>query len=133
MLVATYLSEPSKDLVRRAYGQLRAGGGHVELLHVHLSDLPGSPLTVERRSALETEMEALVPPDARSLGIETKVSVVEGRAAAEVILQAADRAGVDLIAVGSHGRSGIKRALLGSVAEAVARHASRPVVILRAP
>jgi nucleotide-binding universal stress UspA family protein len=137
MLVATDLSEPSKDLVRRAYGQLRASGGHVDLLHVHSIEsfeLPASPpLTAEQRSALEAKLQALVPPDARSFGIETKVSVVEGRTAAEAILQAADRGGVDLIAVGSHGRTGIKRALLGSVAEAVARHASRPVVILRAP
>jgi nucleotide-binding universal stress UspA family protein len=104
----------------------------VELLHVHALDLPAAPpLSAQERSAIEAELHALVPPDARALGIETKVSVVEGRTAAEAILQAAERLDVDLIAVGSHGRSGLKRALLGSVAEAVARHTSRPTVILR--
>jgi nucleotide-binding universal stress UspA family protein len=131
LLVAVDLSDASLDLVRRAYGHLRAGGGHVELLHIHTIELPSPPLGPERRSAIEAKLRALVPADARSFGIETRVSVVEGRTAAESIMQSADRAGVDLIVVGSHGRSGLKRAVLGSVAESVARHASRPVVIIR--
>jgi nucleotide-binding universal stress UspA family protein len=131
LLVAVDLSDASPEIVRKAYGHLRAGGGHVELMHVHCIELPSPPLSPDRRSAVETELRAMVPPDARSFGIETRVSVVEGRTAAEAIMQAADRAGVDLIAVGSHGRSGVKRAVLGSVAESVARHASRPVVIVR--
>jgi nucleotide-binding universal stress UspA family protein len=132
MLVATDLSEGSRELIRRAYGPLRAGGGRVELLHVHLGEGPASsPLGAVERAALETELRALVPADARTLGVETNISVVEARTAADGILQAAERLGVDLIAVGSHARLGIKRAVLGSVAEAVARHADRPVVILR--
>jgi nucleotide-binding universal stress UspA family protein len=35
--------------------------------------------------------------------------------------------------MGSHGRTGIKRALMGSVATTVARHADRPVMIVNAP
>lgn len=38
----------------------------------------------------------------------------------------------DLIVIGSHGRGGIKRALLGSVAEGVMRHAACPVLVVRA-
>jgi nucleotide-binding universal stress UspA family protein len=38
---------------------------------------------------------------------------------------------VDLIVIGSHGRTGVKRALLGSVAEKIVRHASRPVLVAR--
>jgi nucleotide-binding universal stress UspA family protein len=131
LLVAVDLSDASQELVRRAYGQLRAGGGQVELLHVHTTEPPSAPLSPERRSVVEAQLRALVPPDARSFGIETRVSVVEARTADEAILQAADRGGVDVIAIGSHGRSGLKRAVLGSVAESVARHASRPVVIVR--
>ena len=37
----------------------------------------------------------------------------------------------DLVVMGSHGRTGIKRALLGSVAEKIVRHAGRPVLIAR--
>lgn len=38
----------------------------------------------------------------------------------------------DLIVIGSHGRGGVKRALLGSVAEGVMRHAPCPVLVVRA-
>ena len=37
----------------------------------------------------------------------------------------------DLVVVGSHGRTGLSRALLGSVAESVVRHAARPVLVAR--
>jgi len=48
----------------------------------------------------------------------------------DVVLEYADENGVDHIVVGSHGRSGAKRLLLGSVAEAIARNASIPVTII---
>jgi nucleotide-binding universal stress UspA family protein len=53
-----------------------------------------------------------------------------GDAAKEIVAYAGE-AGCDLIVVGTHGRTGVKRALLGSVAEAVVRTASCPVLIVR--
>jgi nucleotide-binding universal stress UspA family protein len=48
------------------------------------------------------------------------------------ILAALDRdTSIDLVVVGSHGRTGIKRALLGSVSEKVVRHARCPVLVAR--
>lgn len=49
------------------------------------------------------------------------------------ILDAAKSWPADLVVIGSHGRSGVERLLLGSVAESVARHASCPVLVVRAP
>jgi len=51
--------------------------------------------------------------------------------AAEQICNHAARVGADLIVMGSHGRSGFKRVLLGSVSNAVANHAHCPVTIVR--
>jgi nucleotide-binding universal stress UspA family protein len=51
--------------------------------------------------------------------------------AAEEILRLAEEVGADLIFVGSHGRTGIRRVLLGSVSERVAREARCPVMIVR--
>ena len=51
----------------------------------------------------------------------------------EVILQNADEWGADLIVCGSHGRRGVNRFLLGSVSEAVARHATCSVEVIRQP
>jgi len=51
----------------------------------------------------------------------------------EVILEEAKDWNADLIVVGSHGRRGLKRFLLGSVAEAVAMNAHCSVVVVRGP
>lgn len=56
----------------------------------------------------------------------------EGDAAAE-ILQVADEVGADLIVLGTHGRTGLGRVLMGSVAEAVLRRARCPVLTLKSP
>jgi nucleotide-binding universal stress UspA family protein len=50
----------------------------------------------------------------------------------DLILDAAKSTGAELIVMGSHGRTGLKRLLLGSVAEHVLRHATCPVVTVRA-
>lgn len=54
-------------------------------------------------------------------------------APAQAIVQLADDEGVELIVMGTHGRSGISRLLMGSVAEAVVRHANCPVLTYRQP
>jgi nucleotide-binding universal stress UspA family protein len=90
------------------------------------------PLRPENKKATEAQLRALVPREAEAFGITTRVSVVEARLAAEAIVAAAERLDVDLVAVGSHGRSGFGRVLLGSVAEEVARRSTRPVLIVRA-
>ena len=60
--------------------------------------------------------------------LETAVEV--GRPTREILEYAAEQ-GVDQIVMGSHGRSGVSRVLLGSVAETVMRRAAVPVTILR--
>ena len=59
-------------------------------------------------------------------------SVVRYGHAAEEILDHARTGGIDLIAMSTHGRSGIRRWVLGSVAETVARRAAVPVMLLHA-
>jgi nucleotide-binding universal stress UspA family protein len=56
--------------------------------------------------------------------------VVEGIASAEIVREARERP-CELIVIGSHGRTGIGRVLMGSVAEEVARKAPCPVLIAR--
>jgi nucleotide-binding universal stress UspA family protein len=57
---------------------------------------------------------------------------VHGEAASEIVRVAKER-GVDLIVVSSHGRTGLGRILFGSTAEAVVRHASCPVLVVKPP
>jgi nucleotide-binding universal stress UspA family protein len=63
-------------------------------------------------------------------GVDILQEVSRGLAK-EVILEAADRLGADLIVVGSHGYQGWKRMWLGSVSHAVASHAQCSVLIVR--
>jgi nucleotide-binding universal stress UspA family protein len=58
-------------------------------------------------------------------------TVTEVGRPARTILEYADDHGIDQIVMGSHGRSGIDRTLLGSVAETVTRRARIPVTIIR--
>jgi nucleotide-binding universal stress UspA family protein len=64
---------------------------------------------------------------------DVSVVVAEG-AAGETIVRSIDEAECDLVVMATHGRSGIGRVLLGSVAEYVARHSLRaPVLLVRVP
>lgn len=65
--------------------------------------------------------------EAGARNVETVV--VEGNPAAEIVRIAAERK-IDLIVMGSHGRGGISRAILGSVADKVMRTAHCPVMII---
>lgn len=69
---------------------------------------------------------------ARSAGVEVKARVVgQSDAVPEAIVAEADHGDADLIALPSHGRKGLARLLLGSVAERVARLAPCPVLLWR--
>ncbi|HKU66956.1 MAG TPA: universal stress protein [Candidatus Baltobacteraceae bacterium] len=82
--------------------------------------------------ALESEAQALLREAAARVGdlVAVQTIRVSGQPSSG-ILECAASAGADLIVMGSHGRSGIERALLGSVAESVLRHASVPVMVVR--
>lgn len=59
------------------------------------------------------------------------MEVVDGRKAAEAICQAAERNGVDMICVSSHGRSGLVKLVAGSVTQALLELTRRPVLLIR--
>jgi len=63
--------------------------------------------------------------------VPTTLSVIDGGHADTAIVQEANRVGADAICVGSHGRTGVVRTLMGSVAESVVRRSPRPVLIVR--
>jgi nucleotide-binding universal stress UspA family protein len=78
-------------------------------------------LKAEMRFQLE---QAGLPP------MTVRLEVVEGWSVPEQILAAGDRLNADLIVMGTHGRTGLRRALLGSVAEEVLRRSHRPVLVV---
>jgi nucleotide-binding universal stress UspA family protein len=66
----------------------------------------------------------------REKGIEAKTLVVPGAIVAEII-DAAEREGADLIAMASHGRTGLARVFYGSVAAGVLHRVDRPLLLVR--
>lgn len=92
----------------------------------------GQPtMTTACYDALEDESKALLSDTAsRCTAVPAKTALLNGPTIAAIVEYAGANA-CDLIVMGSHGRSGIQRALLGSVAEGVLRHAEVPVMVIR--
>jgi nucleotide-binding universal stress UspA family protein len=82
----------------------------------------------EKDAAEELFDELVTATEAHDIGVERAVEV--GRPTT-VIVDYADDRDIDQIVMGSHGRSGVSRILLGSVAETVVRQASVPVTVTR--
>lgn len=143
VLAATDLSELGNRAIVHAYGLVRAERGTVQLLYVHERPLPSpayvyaagseGSLTATEEVDLRARLLAQVPADAAELGITTEISIVDGGRAGDVICQTAERLDADAIVIGSHGRAGLARALLGSVAAQVLHQAHRPVFVARYP
>lgn len=137
-LVATDLSDDSREAIRTAYRLMRGQGQRVELCHVVLRgpagdgiDVPfAPPLSSNERATIEARLRALIPQEAAALGIVTHVSALEGNGAAEALLQATARLEADLIVLAFHGRTGASRLIHGSVSEEIARRSPKPVVLV---
>jgi nucleotide-binding universal stress UspA family protein len=88
------------------------------------------PLPEERgREEAEERLRRLTPPDAR---IRIERLMREGDVAGQ-ILRVAEEIPCDVIVMGTHGRTGLSRLLMGSVAERVVRKSHCPVVTLKTP
>jgi nucleotide-binding universal stress UspA family protein len=132
--VATDFSEASRPALWRAARLMGRSGGAVALLHVVEREAAGGDrrareLGAEDRNAVELQLaaarEELERAGARVR--ERRLSGVPHLA----IVEAARDAAAELLLCGSHGRTGLRRMILGSVAEQVARQSAIPVLIAR--
>ena len=88
----------------------------------------------EQKAALRGEAMGYLEKVRRALkdlGVAAGVTLLEGDVASAIIA-CAEQKGFDLIAMATHGRSGIDRFVMGSIAEKVVRNASTPVLLIRA-
>ena len=146
VLVATDFSDVSNQAIPHAYSILQPGGT-VFLIHVvNPFSIPNSVIEfMPQRSdegseqkalyakAVEERLRSLIPEDFEKLGIKSEVHLIEGLDAAQAICAAAKRLGAGMICIGSHGRSGIAKAILGSVAQSVICRSPIPVITVRSP
>jgi nucleotide-binding universal stress UspA family protein len=138
ILLTTDFSEASEEAVAKAGILARGVGVKLTVLYVH-GRPPAAPeafvpaekvvtsdyLDAEARKALEGLRESLLA------GVESvDLVTVEHASAPLAICDYADKHGIDLIVIGTHGRTGMTRLMIGSVAEKVVRHASCAVLVV---
>ncbi len=127
ILHPTDFSECSGHAFQLACSLARDHGARVIVLHV----IP-VPLVQEKRlyrEEVERELNRLVAPDSK---VPVAHQLEEGDAITQ-ILRVAQETSCDLIVIGTHGRTGLGRLVMGSVAEQVLRKASCPVLTVRVP
>lgn len=88
-------------------------------------------ISEQMEDSAERELPKIAECD-ECAGLEVEELIVHGEAATEIVRVAKERA-ADLIVISSHGRTGLGRILFGSTAEAVVRHASCPVLVVKPP
>jgi nucleotide-binding universal stress UspA family protein len=143
VLIATDGSQLSVDAARRAADLLRTAD-HVTLLSV-VTEVPGDDAGGFEGSVYTAdEQERVWREEMREAGEELERTAtalttkqldrrIEVGDVANTVCHVAEQVKADVIVVGSHGRSGIGRLLLGSVSEHVVRHAPCPVLVIRRP
>lgn len=143
VVAATDLSEASLGAVRAAADEaLRRGD---TLIVTHCLDLPpegvglggaavvpAPPELADSRKAARDEARARVTAWLAQQGVDEATVVIEEAPPERAIVALAEQLPAELVVVGTTGRSGLKRVLLGSVAETVVRKAPCSVMVVRA-
>jgi nucleotide-binding universal stress UspA family protein len=141
ILIPTDFSAESERALGTAQRLAQALGAEVVLLHVFVeaplySEGPFAAQRVQEvyasgRAWVQEQLERRAAA-ARAAGLPTKTLIVGGVAHQEIVAAARGEQ-ADLIVIGTHGRGGVDRLLLGSVADRVIRLAPCPVLAVRAP
>ena len=138
ILVPTDFSPHADEAFRVANTLAKATGAEVIVFHVAnppVEATEGGPLLEESRGKgtanvwdLFRKLQATEP------GVRVEhVTIVADRPSAAHVVEALEKAGCDLIVMGTHGRSWLRHRLFGSVTEEVVRLAPCPVMVVKAP
>lgn len=133
ILLLTDLSDLSKVAFRPALELAGNLGARLTLLHIME---PGVPLAREDEKALADAlvgvMEGLLKNTGEEFRKEMEKVVLKAGGAAEGVARFCEENPVDLIVMATHGRTGLRKTLLGSVAEKILRNVEIPVLTVRA-
>jgi nucleotide-binding universal stress UspA family protein len=138
VLVPTDGSDPANAALDAGIGTARGAGAALHVLSVVGTatlgtDVHSSAYATELEESAETVVEAATER-ATDAGVESVTGAVELAASVyKRVLDYAEEHDIDLIVVGTHGRTGLDRYLLGSVTEKLVRTAPAPVLTVRAP
>ena len=125
----------AKALAWAADLQRTVGGPPVHVIHV-VNPVPVAVPEMVVPALSEADLEDLRETLRKQVGqleIAATTEVILAPSSGRTIVDVATHLKADLVVMGTHGRSGFSRVVLGSVAEYVVRHAPCPVVTVRAP
>lgn len=137
ILIPTDGSEYTKAAVREGLEMAKATGAEVTALYVvdqtSFINFPMDSTIVSVYTLLEREGEEAmeyVKKEAEALGVKLTTRIEEGSPSRKIVDLSAEH---DLVVMGTLGRTGFSKLLLGSVAERVVRFAKCPVLVVRSP
>ncbi len=135
ILIATDGSEKNRSALDEGLRIARACGSVVYAVYVidmsAFSSTSGEiPMGDTYRMLEEEGRQAMSRVQALAGDVSVEMSVLEGRPATEIV-ELAKTKDVDLLVIGTHGKKGLERLLLGSVAEAVIRSAPCKVLVVK--
>lgn len=135
-LVPVDFSKTSEIALNQAIKLARENKGRLVLLHVIADPARGVPFFLRARYYAELEREAQrsfskLRLDRRLSKRRCRFVIVRGPNPGRLIAKQAERSRAAMIIMGSHGRTGLKRLVLGSVAERTVRYAECPVLIVK--
>ncbi len=138
ILHPTDFSEPSRNAFELACDVAAQQNARVILLHAAVplpavAPMPYDVGVVEAEELSDEKFRAQLEELRSSKPNLTMEYVLERGDPSEVILQVAEEANCDAIIMGTHGRTGLSRLVMGSVAEAVVRNAPCPVITIKEP
>jgi nucleotide-binding universal stress UspA family protein len=141
ILFPTDFSPTSDAALVPACNWARRLGAEIQILHVIESlrpDLYAASLVMPDPALVDATLAEKARQEldtrrrlARDRGVDVTCASIEGLSAAPAILDYAESHDVDLVAMSTHGRRGLRRFLLGSVTEEVVQRSSPPVLTLR--
>lgn len=129
ILCPTDYSDTSDKAVRYAIEFARRVNAHVRFLHIQEPDISIVRKTTGEENPLSDGFTQMLMAEKKK-GLMADVKVVSG-VPTDAIIKHAHEWFADLIIMGSHGRTGLMRIMMGSVAEAVFRSAAMPVLLVK--
>jgi nucleotide-binding universal stress UspA family protein len=129
ILYPTDFSSYSNQAYFHALGLAENYGASLTILYVYTPGDEGDDTTGGDRKYWRNQLEQIRPSNPK---IPVSHVFLEGDPPSEIVRYAAD-AGVDVIVLGTHGRTGVERLLMGSVAEKVMREAPCSVLVVKLP
>ncbi len=132
IMCPTDFSESSKAAVGYASSLALHFGAILHIVHVDEHPLLYGTAPVPYPDEMNANREQLAETKPTIGGVPFEQHLLRGIAADE-IARFAEKYDVDLIVIGTHGRTGLRRLLMGSVAESVVRHAKCPVLAVKHP